>query len=495
MSGMSIMTLIVLAMLIAFLLGVLFMWLWRRCCAEDHHGTEASDAHDAWRVRLTAAEEHREQLRRQLAAREAELAQVKASLNASSAAPAAPLAAAAAGHVNTAAADEANLLRARLALAENELRRLRAANAALSANASVAASKPAAIAASAAAAAPSSNTNALGTIMGTSAAVSAAEATAPAAMGDARVSTSAGPAKTGRWVSGRWVYDGEVASTSTATTGSTSTTTNAPDPETLKLAGNADDDADTVIDAVLDSPQSAEEIEGLKLIQDSSFVATDANRPASLLASANDGPADDLELIKGVGPKLNKMLNDLGIFYFHQVGNFSAQDIAWVNAKLTEFKGRIVRDRWVPQGRIFAARKRAGHMIIGKKGLWTLPPASAGDAATRAAIAALPVSAAEEEALKLMEAGFEATDANRPASLLASRPAQIDDLKDIKGVAEKLEALLHSLGIYTFRQVANFSATDIAWVDTKLKFRGRIVRDRWVAQARALHKAKYGTDA
>jgi NADH-quinone oxidoreductase subunit E len=49
-----------------------------------------------------------------------------------------------------------------------------------------------------------------------------------------------------------------------------------------------------------------------------------------------------------------------------------------------------------------------------------------------------------------------------------------------------LEDLLNSLGIYYFRQVAGFSATDIAWVDSKLRFKGRIVRDRWVDQAKRL---------
>ena len=70
--------------------------------------------------------------------------------------------------------------------------------------------------------------------------------------------------------------------------------------------------------------------------------------------------------------------------------------------------------------------------------------------------------------------------------LFAEPPTQIDDLKLISGVGPKLEKLLHSLGIYTFAQVASWGAAEIKWVDDRLKFKGRIVRDQWVEQAAAL---------
>lgn len=78
-----------------------------------------------------------------------------------------------------------------------------------------------------------------------------------------------------------------------------------------------------------------------------------------------------------------------------------------------------------------------------------------------------------------------ATAGSKPAVLLDSAPAAPDDLKRISGVGPKLEALLNSLGIYQFAQVAQFTADDIAWVDQHLgSFKGRIERDDWVAQAR-----------
>ncbi len=62
-----------------------------------------------------------------------------------------------------------------------------------------------------------------------------------------------------------------------------------------------------------------------------------------------------------------------------------------------------------------------------------------------------------------------------------------DDLTRIKGVGPKLVALLGSLGIVRYDQIAAWSETDIARIDPQLgAFQGRIVRDDWVGQCRYL---------
>ena len=78
------------------------------------------------------------------------------------------------------------------------------------------------------------------------------------------------------------------------------------------------------------------------------------------------------------------------------------------------------------------------------------------------------------------------TARNRPAAI--EKPKQIDDLKLISGVGPRLEGTLHSLGIYTFAQVASWKKTERDWVDGYLNFKGRIERDDWVRQAKALAK-------
>ncbi len=68
-----------------------------------------------------------------------------------------------------------------------------------------------------------------------------------------------------------------------------------------------------------------------------------------------------------------------------------------------------------------------------------------------------------------------------------------DDLKLIVGVGPMLERMLQQLGITTYRQIARWSERDIDEFDAKLpEFPGRIRRDAWVTQARALHASKFG---
>jgi predicted flap endonuclease-1-like 5' DNA nuclease len=68
-----------------------------------------------------------------------------------------------------------------------------------------------------------------------------------------------------------------------------------------------------------------------------------------------------------------------------------------------------------------------------------------------------------------------------------------DDLKLIVGVGPVLERMLQQLGVATYRQIARWSERDIDEFDARLhEFPGRIRRDAWVTQARALHQSKYG---
>ena len=81
---------------------------------------------------------------------------------------------------------------------------------------------------------------------------------------------------------------------------------------------------------------------------------------------------------------------------------------------------------------------------------------------------------------------------NAPPPLLDS-PGAPDDLKLIVGVGPVLERMLQQLGISTYRQIARWSERDIDLFDARLaEFPGRIRRDAWVTQARALHQSKFG---
>ncbi len=92
-------------------------------------------------------------------------------------------------------------------------------------------------------------------------------------------------------------------------------------------------------------------------------VIRDGSR--NLLQHPAYGPPDDLKRIVGVGQGLEGMLHRIGVFYFWQVAEWTAQDIADVDAQLKAFKGRIQRDQWVAQCAEFArepdAARRPGN--------------------------------------------------------------------------------------------------------------------------------------
>ncbi|MBN8826499.1 MULTISPECIES: hypothetical protein [unclassified Spirosoma] len=103
-----------------------------------------------------------------------------------------------------------------------------------------------------------------------------------------------------------------------------------------------------------------------------------------------------------------------------------------------------------------------------------------------------PVIAGNSESAVLNRIAARASEINfdRIGRALAS---EADDLKDIVGVGPFLERKLHSLGIYTFRQVANFTKEDIDKVNEIIEFfPGRIERDNWVDQSKEFYKKKYG---
>ena len=63
-----------------------------------------------------------------------------------------------------------------------------------------------------------------------------------------------------------------------------------------------------------------------------------------------------------------------------------------------------------------------------------------------------------------------------------------DDLKQLSGVGPALEKKLHEHGVTTFAQIAAWSPEDVAEMDEKLSFKGRIDREGWIDQAKDLSK-------
>jgi predicted flap endonuclease-1-like 5' DNA nuclease len=104
----------------------------------------------------------------------------------------------------------------------------------------------------------------------------------------------------------------------------------------------------------------------------------------------------------------------------------------------------------------------------------------------QALIDAPPVAGTGEPIPPLTPEGLAGVGAAIQAEV-ARAPAPHDDLTRIKGVGPKLAALLHSIGVTGFDDIARWDDTEIDRIDSQLgQFSGRIRRDGWVEQARLL---------
>jgi predicted flap endonuclease-1-like 5' DNA nuclease len=162
------------------------------------------------------------------------------------------------------------------------------------------------------------------------------------------------------------------------------------------------------------------------------------------------GQADDLQRILGVGPKYEKLLHNLGFYHFDQIAEWTPEQIAWVDDHL-QFNGRIEREEWVEQARLL----------------------SDGEI---------------EQFTKLYGDG--GMKPGKPQGLDKARAGKPDDLQRLSGVGPKNERVLHELGIFHFDQIAAWTKDEIDWIDTHLKFNGRIHREEWKQQAKLLATGK-----
>ena len=74
----------------------------------------------------------------------------------------------------------------------------------------------------------------------------------------------------------------------------------------------------------------------------------------------------------------------------------------------------------------------------------------------------------------------------RPPALPGPRDAVADDLRRIRGIGPQNATRLNALGVYHFDQIAAWTPAEVRWVGAYLAFPGRIEREDWIGQARAL---------
>ena len=101
-----------------------------------------------------------------------------------------------------------------------------------------------------------------------------------------------------------------------------------------------------------------------ELVDDAAFAEDEplqnGGRPAESPVEGPDGDArDNLKEIKGVGPAIEKTLNEMGICRFDQIAEMSEYEINRIASKLRGFRSRIYREDWIGQARDLHDRKLA----------------------------------------------------------------------------------------------------------------------------------------
>ena len=119
-------------------------------------------------------------------------------------------------------------------------------------------------------------------------------------------------------------------------------------------APDVEDEAPAPVSSPVATPAQSAAVVAETKTEAASEGAGMGTKPAALSAPRG-GAADDLKQIKGVGPKLEELCNELGFYHFDQIAGWTAAEVAWVDENLKGFKGRVSRDNWVEQAKTLAA--------------------------------------------------------------------------------------------------------------------------------------------
>ena len=125
----------------------------------------------------------------------------------------------------------------------------------------------------------------------------------------------------------------------------------------VAVAAGAAAVAGAAVAAGVAATRSDKPAKAVKAVKDAaSDLVASGSKPSNLLTEARNGQPDDLKKISGVGPKLEGVLHENGVFHFDQIAAWGSDEIAYMDDTLS-FKGRIERDGWIDQAKQFAAEQ------------------------------------------------------------------------------------------------------------------------------------------
>jgi len=187
------------------------------------------------------------------------------------------------------------------------------------------------------------------------------------------------------------------------------------------------------------------------------------------------GYIDNLTDIVGIDDELAIKLNDIGICQFKQIALWNQHQVGAFQHDV-DFSGSIVKEDWVSQ---------AAQLHNGKHGGVITPISDVSSSKQK------PFTISQGVILK----SFDGEDVRFDDSLgvvYNAKPYAVDDLKLIRGVEADIEEKLNTVGIYRYRQIANWEVKHMTSFSNQIGFPGKIEQEDWKVQAKRFHLAQYG---
>lgn len=119
----------------------------------------------------------------------------------------------------------------------------------------------------------------------------------------------------------------------------------------FKFCGNVPAEAEVHVETVAPAPTPTSDTAAVPAVE---LEGEGEGAKPATLDTPRYGNPDDLKKIKGVGPMVEQMLNGMGFYHYDQVAAWTVSEVAWVDANLKGFKGRVSRDSWVDQAKTLA---------------------------------------------------------------------------------------------------------------------------------------------
>jgi len=213
----------------------------------------------------------------------------------------------------------------------------------------------------------------------------------------------------------------------------------------------------------------------------------------SVFASRPD-QVDDLTQIRTLSPRLQRRLNYYGIYRFEQVAKWNETNMREFSERLL-IDDQIVREDWPAQARALyesnmspAAAEEQAEPESPEEVASSLPTEETGTVGGPFDSLSYPPTQQEETVSEEDDSAAATMDIDSELGMIyLEQPENMDDLKQIPGVDDRIERELNALGIFRFEQIARWTEQNINGFAERLRIEVEQIQDeRWVRKAKQL---------